>query len=175
MDDDGITTQEREPRPLAQWVDDSAVALAFYGSIVYLAVVSSLGSQADPPPPSEAIASTVAAASVLYVAHVFAAIVPQVARAGRLHVRRLGEAMRHDMPLLLTALVPITPLCLAAVRWVSSGTGYRLGVRLTMAMLFGFAVGLGRRDGLSWPRSTIAGIAIVAVMTILIWLESRVH
>jgi hypothetical protein len=156
-------------------IDDAEVTLAFYGSIVYLSVVSSLGSQATPPPPRVAIGSTAAAASVLYVAHVFAAIVPRAARAGRLKPSELGVALRHDLPLLACALVPIIPLLLAALNALSFDDGYRLSVRLTMALLFGLAVALGRRDGLPWPRAAAAGVIIISIAGIMIWLESLVH
>lgn len=156
-------------------MDEAEVTLAFYGSIVYVAVVSSLGSQSPPPPPTVAIGSTVAAASVLYAAHVFAAMVPRAARAGRLHARDLGAALGHDLPLLACALVPITPLLLATGNAVSYDVGYRLSVRLTMALLFALAVALGRREGLPWPRAAAASFVIIGLTAILIWLESLVH
>ena len=47
-------------RPL---IDDTEVTLAFYGSIVYLAIVSAFGSQREPPGPTVAISAIVATAS----------------------------------------------------------------------------------------------------------------
>ena len=157
------------------WVDDVEVTLAFYGSIVYLAVVSALGAQSTPPAPQAAISAVVATATVLYIAHVFAAIVPKVARAGRLHASDLRSALAHDVPLLLSAIVPIVPLSLAAWDVVEVDTGYRLSVRLSIALLFGLAVSLSRRDGLSWRRALVAGAVIIVVAVVVIWLESHVH
>lgn len=156
-------------------IDDVEVTLAFYGSIVYLAVVSALGAQVTPPSPTAAISATVAAATVLYIAHVFAALVPRAARAGRLHAKDLRGALAHDVPLLLCVLVPIAPLALAAWDLVAVDTGYRSSVRLTVVLLFGLAVSLSRRDGLPWTRALVAGLVIIAVAVVVIWLESHVH
>jgi hypothetical protein len=156
-------------------VDDEEVTLAFYGSIVYLAVVSALGSRPDPPSPETAISAVVATGTVLYIAHVFAAVVPRAARAGRLHAADLRHGLEHDLPLLLSLVVPIAPLALAAWDVIALGTAYRLSVRLTLAMLFWLAVSLSRRDGLSWKRAIIAGLIIIAIAVVVIWLESHVH
>lgn len=160
---------------IRRWVDDTEISLAFYGSIVYLAVVSALGSQTLPPSPAGAISAVVASGSVLYVAHVFAALVPRAARAGRLHRGDLLAALRHDAPLLASLVVPVTPLLLATWGVLSVGTGYRLSVRVTIGMLFVLAVTLSRRDGLPWGRAIVAGIVIIAIAVAVIWLESRVH
>jgi hypothetical protein len=162
-------------RDLRTLIDDEEVTLAFYGSIVYLAVVSALGSQAEPVRPLAAISTLAATATVLFVAHVFSALVPRSARAGRLHLSELTSAFRHDAPLLACAIVPATPLVLAAWEMVAVDRGYRLSVRLTIAMLFGLAVMLSRRDGLSWVRAVVAGLVIIALASGVIWLESRVH
>ena len=58
---------------------------------------------------------------------------------------------------------------------IEPGTAYRLSVRLTIAMLFMLAVDLSRRDGLGWGRSLGAGTVIIAITTLVIWLESHVH
>ena len=100
-------------RDLRSLIDDAEVTLAFYGSIVYLALVSALGAQADPPSPTAAISAVIATASVLYIAHVFAALVPKAARKGQLHGADLTASLRHDVPLLLSAIVPVIPLLLA--------------------------------------------------------------
>jgi hypothetical protein len=156
-------------------IDDVEVTLAFYGSIVYLAVVSALGSQSKQPTASTAISAVVATATVLYIAHVFAALVPKAARAGRLRGHDLLKALEHDVWLLVAALVPIVPLALAAAGAVELDTGYTLSVRLSIALLFGLAVTLSRRDGLSWARALVAGLAIIAVAVVVIYLESHVH
>jgi hypothetical protein len=156
-------------------IDDAEVTLAFYGSIVYLAVVSSLGSQHEPPSPVAAIGAVVATATVLFIAHVFAALVPKAARAGRLHLADLGAVFRHDLPLIVTVVVPVIPLAAASWGVVEPDTGYRWSVRITIAMLFALAVTLSRRDGLGWGRASSAGIVIVAVTIVVIYLESHVH
>jgi hypothetical protein len=163
------------PRTGDRRIDDVEVTLAFYGSIVYLAVVSALGSQASQPEPTTAISAVVATATVLYIAHVFAALVPKAARAGRFHAAHLRAALAHDLPLLLSVVVPVAPLCLAAWDVVGLETGYRLSVRLTIGLLFVLAVSLSRRDGLSWKRALVAGAIIIAVTIVVIWLESHVH
>jgi hypothetical protein len=157
------------------FLDDVEVTLAFYGSIVYLALVSSLGSQSDQPAPAVAISALVATATVLYIAHVFAALVPKAARAGRLHWVDLRRALAHDVPLMLSVLIPVAPLSLAGAGVLSLDTAYRLSVRVTIALLFGLAVSLSRRDGLSWARSLVAGVIIIAIAVGVIWLESRLH
>lgn len=162
-------------RDLRTLIDDTEVTLAFYGSIVYLALVSALGAQSDPPSPTAAISAVIATASVLYIAHVFAALVPKAARKGQLHGADLGASLRHDVPLLISAIVPVIPLLLASRKIVDVDTGFRLSVRVTIALLFGLAVTLSRRDGLSWKRSLIAGAAIMAIATGVIWLEAQVH
>jgi hypothetical protein len=158
-------------RALRTLIDDTEVTLAFYGSIVYLAIVSAFGSQREPPDPAIAISAILATASVLYIAHVFAALVPRAAR----HGAHLASALRHDLPLLLSVVVPAIPLGLAAAGAISVSTGYKVGVRLTLASLFGLAVLLSRRDGLSWSRALTAGLAIIALTIVVIWLESNVH
>jgi hypothetical protein len=162
-------------RSLRAWVDDTEVTLAFYGSIVYLAVVSSLGAQAVPPAPAVAASAVIASAVVLYIAHVFASLVPKVARAGRLHGPDLIASIRHDLPLVVSVIVPTLPLVLAAQGAVADLTAYRLSVRLTIAMLFALAVTLSRRDGLPWGRSVVAGLVIVGIAIAVTWLESQVH
>jgi hypothetical protein len=156
-------------------IDDPEVTLAFYGSILYVATVSALGAQDVPPDPAVAMGTIFAEASVLYIAHVFAAFVPKLARAGRAHVPDLLHALRHDLPLLLSALVPILPLFLGSTDVVSTETGYRMSVRLTLGMLFVLAVAVGRRDGLSWTRSLVAGAVILGATIGVIWLESLLH
>jgi hypothetical protein len=165
----------RAVRVLRTLIDDTEVTLAFYGSIVYLAIVSAFGSQQQPPDPTVAISAIVATASVLYIAHVFAGLVPRAARHGRLHRAHLASALRHDLPLLLSVIVPVIPLGLAAAGQISVESGYRFGVRLTLAALFALAVQLSRRDGLSWSRALAAGAVIIAVTIVVIWLESHVH
>jgi hypothetical protein len=156
-------------------IDDTEVALAFYGSIVYLAVVSSLASQRPQPEPMVAIAAVVSAATVLFIAHTFAAVVPKVARAGKLHRHHLIDVLRHDAPLLMTCAIPVIPLALAAWEVVPVDTGYRLSVRLTLGLLLVLAIGLGRRDGLAWKRAVGAGITIIVITAVVIWLESLAH
>jgi hypothetical protein len=72
-------------------------------------------------------------------------------------------------------VVPAIPLGLAAAGVISVSSGYRFGVRLTLASLFGLAVLLSRRHGLSWSRALTAALAIMAVTIVVIWLESHVH
>jgi hypothetical protein len=162
-------------RDFRSLIDDTGVTLGFYGAIVYLAVVSALESQDHPPAPRTAASAVVATATVLYIAHVFAGLVPRFARAGRLRPHDLRAALRHDALLLVSALVPMAPLLLAVRGFVSVDTGYRLSVRLTLAMLFLLALTLSRRSRLPWSRSVAAGIIIIAVTVGVIWLESHVH
>lgn len=156
-------------------IDDVEVTLIFYGSIVYLAVISALGSQPTQPSPLGAISAVVASATVLYMAHVFTALVPRVARAGRFSWADLRAALWHDFPLLASVAVPVLPLLLAAWGVIAADTGYRLSVRLTIVLLFAIAVVLSRRDGLSWRRALIAGLVIIAIAIMVILLESQVH
>ena len=162
-------------RDLRSLIDDTVVTLVFYGSIVALAVASALGAEDRPPRPSSGISVILATATVLYVGHVFAALVPKAARAGRLHKGHLAAALLHDVPLLLSVIVPVAPLALAAAGAVSVARGYQLSVRSTLAMLFVLALTLGRRDGLSWGRSLAAGVSIILIATVVIVLESLVH
>jgi hypothetical protein len=163
------------PRAARKRIDETEVTLATYGSVIYLSVVSVLEADDGPPHPSVAIGAVVAAATVLYVTHVFTGLVPRVAKAGRLHAADLTHALRHDVPLLLSAVVPVVPLLLAEWETISVETAYRLSIRVTIAMLFGLAVTLGRREGLGWGRALAAGAVIIAVTTVVIWLESLVH
>jgi hypothetical protein len=162
----------RDPRSP---IDDTVVTLVFHGSIVALAVVSALGAEDRPPPPTSGISVVVASATVLYVSHVFAALVPRAARAGHLRREHLAAALQHDAPLLLSVIVPVVPLALAATGVVPVARGYQLSIRSTLAMLFVLALTLGRRDGLSWGRSLAAGGSIIVVATAVIVLESMVH
>ena len=77
--------------------------------------------------------------------------------------------------LLLSVVVPLIPLGLAATGAISVDSGYRAGVRLTLAALFGLGVSLSRRDGLSWSRALTASAVIIAVTILVIWLEAHVH
>jgi len=156
-------------------LDDVEVTLTFYGSIIYLAVMSALGSQSAPPPPQVAISTLVATAMVLYIAHVFTALVPKTARAGHLHGIDFRAALAHDTPLLIAALVPIAPLALAAWEVIDIVAAYQFSVRLTIALLFALAIALSRREGLSWGRSLIAGLVIIVIAIVVITLESLVH
>jgi hypothetical protein len=160
---------------LRSLIDDTEVTLAFYGSIVYLAIVSAFGSLQQPPDPTVAVSAIVATATVLYIAHVFAALVPRVARQGHLRGRDIAGALRHDIPLLVSVVVPAIPLLLASAGVISVESGYRFGVRLTLALLFVLAVTLSRRDGLAWSRALAAGTVIIVVTVVVIWLESNVH
>jgi hypothetical protein len=160
---------------MAYRIDEEEVTLAFYGSIVYLAVVSSLGAQRPQPRPAVAIGAVVSTATVLFIAHAFAALVPRAAKAGRIHRNHLTEVLSHDAPLLLTCAIPLIPLVLGASNAVAVETAYRLSVRITIALLFGLAIMLGRRDGLAWSRAVGAAAAIIVLTTVIIWLESRVH
>ena len=154
---------------------DAAVGLALYGSITYAAVVAALGAQQIPPRAGPAISAVAATASVLYVAHVFASLAPQAARAGRLRAHDLARGLAHDSALLVSAAVPAGPFVLALTDRIAITTAYAASVRLTMAMLFIVTVALGRRDGLGWARSTVSGVAIVATTVLITWLETHVH
>jgi hypothetical protein len=154
---------------------DSQVGLAFYGCIVYVAVVAALASQADQPHALSAISAVVATASVLYVAHVFSSVVPKAARAGRLHPDDLVHALRHESPLLASVTVPAAPFLLVLLGAVTLPTAYRLSVRLTLTMLFALTVALSRRDGLGWRRSILSGVVIIVVTIAITWLETHVH
>jgi hypothetical protein len=160
---------------MAYRIDEEEVTLAFYGSIVYLAVVSSLGAQRPQPRPAVAIGAVVSTATVLFIAHAFAALVPRAAKAGRIHRHHLREVLGHDAPLLLTCAIPLIPLVLGGSNAVAVETAYRLSVRITIALLFGLAIMLGRRDGLAWSRAVGAAAVIIVLTTVIIWLESRVH
>ena len=160
---------------MAYRIDEEEVTLAFYGSIVYLAVVSSLGAQRPQPRPAVAIGAVVSTATVLFIAHAFAALVPRAARAGRFHRHHLGEVLRQDAPLLVTCAIPLIPLVLAGTEAIAVDTGYRLSVRITIALLVTLAIMLGRRDGLAWPRAIGAAGVIIVATTVVIWLESHVH
>lgn len=162
-------------RDLHSLIDDTEVTLAFYGSIVYLAIVSAFGSQQQLPDPMVAVSAIVATATVLYIAHVFAALVPRFARQGHLRGRDIAATLRHDVPLLVSVVVPAVPLLLAAAGTITVESGYQLGVRLTLALLFVLAVMLSRRDGLAWNRAFAAGAVIIVVTIVVIWLESHVH
>ena len=100
---------------------------------------------------------------------------PRVARQGNLHRRDVAHVLRHDLPLLASVVVPTIPLVLAATGMIPVESGYRIGVRLTLALLFTLAVMLSRRDGLAWNRALAAGAVIIAVTIVVIWLESHVH
>jgi hypothetical protein len=163
------------PRAARRRIDETEVTLATYGSVIYLSVVAVLAADDGPPHPSLAIGAVVATATVLYVTHVFTGLVPRVAKAGRLHAADLTHALRHDVPLLISAVVPIVPLLLAEWETISVETAYRLSIRVTIGLLFGLAVTLGRREGLGWGRALAAGAVIIAVTTVVIWLESLVH
>jgi hypothetical protein len=154
---------------------DTEIGLAFYGCIVYVAVVAALEGQARPPGPASAMAAVIAAACVLFVAHVFAALVPKAARAGRLHPRDLAHATRHDAPLLLAVIVPILPFVLALSNVLEPQAAYRLSVRLTLALLFVLTIALSRSEGLGWVRSIVSGVAIIVVTVAITWLETHVH
>jgi len=106
---------------------------------------------------------------------VFAALVPRVARQGHLRGRDVVGALRHDVALLVSAIVPAIPLLLAAAGVIDAESGYRYGVRLTLVLLFVLAVMLSRRDGLAWNRAVVAGAVIIVVTIVVIWLESHVH
>jgi hypothetical protein len=163
------------PRAARRRIDETEVTLATYGSVIYLSVVSVLAADDGPAHPSVAIGAVVATATVLYVTHVFTGLVPRVAKAGRLHAADLTHALQHDVPLLLSAVVPVVPLLLAEWETISVETAYRLSIRVTIGLLFGLAVTLGRREGLGWGRALAAGAVIIAVTTVVIWLESLVH
>jgi hypothetical protein len=156
-------------------LDDTELTLIFYGAIIYLAVVAALGSQTTSPPPQVAISTLVATATVLYMAHVFTSLVPKAARAGKLHARDFRAALAHELPLVLTAIVPILPLALAALDVVDVETGYQLSVRLSIGLLFILAVSVSRRDGLTWGRALVAGAVIIVIAVVVITLESMVH
>jgi hypothetical protein len=162
-------------KDLRTLVDDEEVTLAFYGSIVYVAVVAALGAQDEPVHPPAAISAIVGSATVLFTAHAFAALVPRAARAGRLHAADLARTLRHDAPLLISAIVPVVPLLLAAWGVLSLDRGYRLSVRFTMLTLFGLATIVGRRDGLPWSRAIVAAAVIILITVVVIWLETQVH
>jgi hypothetical protein len=158
------------------WVRaDTHVGLAFYGAIVYVAVVAALEAQHEPPDSMSAIGAVVATASVLFVAHVFAALVPKTARAGRLHPADLAQSLRHDSPLIITVVVPVIPFVLSLSNVVELETAYRLSVRCTLAMLFGLTVALSRSEGLGWVRAALSGAVILCVTITITWLETHVH
>jgi hypothetical protein len=52
---------------LRSLIDDTEVTLAFYGSIVDLAIVSAFGSQREPPNPMVAISAVIIAVTIVVI------------------------------------------------------------------------------------------------------------
>ena len=159
---------------LRRLVHDAAVTRAFYGSVVYASVVTVMAAEAQQPSARRAIAAVVGTALILYVAHGFSELVPRIVHAGRLTRGDLAHVAVAELPLLIVALVSIAPLAAAASGVVDLSSGYRLSVGLTVAALFVLAIAFCVRDGLSWSRSLVAALAIVAATAVVIYLEALV-
>jgi len=156
------------------WAHDEAVTRAFYGAVVNVAVVTVFAAEAFQPRPVKAIGGVVVSAIVLFIAHGFAEMVPRVAHTGRLTGSDLREVCVDESPLLGIAIVPIVPLALGVVGALDQSAAYRSSVGLTLVALFLLAVGLCRRDGLSWGRTIAAGTAILAGTSLVIYLEALI-
>ncbi len=159
---------------LRRWIHDAAVTRAFYGSVVYAAVVTVFAAEQLQPPPAKAIGGVVASAVILFVAHAFAELVPRVVHAGRLQGADVGHVAVTELPLLVVALVPIVPLALGAAGALSQSTAYLVSVRVTLLALFVLAAALCRREGLSWGRSLGAAAGILVATSVVIVLEAMI-
>jgi hypothetical protein len=159
---------------LRRFIRDDAVTRAFYGSVVYAALVSVFAAEAVQPPPGRAIGGVVLTAVILFVAHGFAELVPRVVHAAGFRWADLRHVARAETPLLVTAIVPVAPLLLGAFEVVSPATAYRASLLTTLAGLFLLATALCRRDGLGWGRSLGAGAGILAATSVVIALEAWV-
>jgi hypothetical protein len=160
--------------PLRRWIHDAAVTRAFYGSVVYASVVTVMAAEDQQPPAQTAMAAVVGTALILYVAHGFSELVPRIVHAGRLTGGDLAHVAAMEVPLLLVALVPILPLAAASIGVLDLSTGYRWSVGLTVGALFVLAIAFCVRDGLSWSRSLVAALSIVAATAVVIYLEALV-
>jgi hypothetical protein len=159
---------------LREWIHDAAVTRAFYGSVVYAAVVTVFASEQVQPPVTRAIGGVVATAVILYIAHGFSELVPRIVHAGRLARGDVAHVAVAELPLLIVALVPIAPLAAGAWGVLATPTAYRLSVVVTLVALFVLATALCVRNGLSWARSLGAGIGILVATSVVIWLEALV-
>lgn len=159
---------------LRRWIHDAAVTRAFYGAVVYAAVVTVFAAETIQPPAMKAIGGVIATAMILYVAHAFSELVPRIVHAGRLTRGDTAHVAVAELPLLVVALVPIAPLTAAVAGLLAIPDAYRVSVRVTLLALFVLATTLCRRDGLSWPRSLGAGAGILAATSVVIVLEAAV-
>jgi hypothetical protein len=156
------------------WAHDEAVTRAFYGAVVNVAVVTVFAAESLQPPPAKAIGGVVVSAVILFIAHGFAELVPRIARSGRLTRSDLRTVSVDEFPLLAVAVIPIVPLALGAMGALDQSAAYRVSVGVTLLALFLLAIGLCRREGLSWGRTFAAGLAIAAGTSLVIYLEALI-
>jgi hypothetical protein len=161
-------------------VDDALAARqrrlgrAIYGGVLYLTLLVVLAAQEPPPERVEIVLIIGVSALVYYVAHVYAACVPALAQAGRFHRGTIAHACRDELPILVAALIPLSPLVVHAAGVIGVEEAYLFAVFLTLAVLMLYVLVEGRRAGLSWFRTMITAALVLLVGIVVLLLELAV-
>jgi hypothetical protein len=150
-------TVRPEPSPTTRGRPDLAGAI--YGTLLSTAVVAGFSEEESVDPLEIAIAVLVTG-FVFWLAHVYAAVLPQGYSTGR---RATGAEMRgravQEWPMVQAAVPPVLVLLLGSVGALSKQEAVTVAIALGVLALFGWGLVIGGREGLG--RLARVGVAVV--------------
>lgn len=159
-----------DPDPVRK---EHLAAGAIYGVVAYLAILVLL--EEDHTDPKDAIAILVGSAIVYWLAHVYAHLLPRMAAAGRLRSGRFWETAADQIGILAVVIVPVFPLALGVIGFLSGRTAVRAAIAAGVASLGVFAIWQARESGLTWGRSLVIAAGLLLAGIGLLWLEVSLH
>jgi hypothetical protein len=161
-----------EPPPSESGDPYAALSGTVYGCIIYLAVLAVLSEERPPPTDGETAIVLLTTATVYWVAHVYAHIVPFLALGRPTHLRR---SMVLELPVLAAVVVPLVPIALHAVGLFSDRLVFELATGSTLVVLFVTVLLLGRKGGRTWVSALTAGGAVLVSGLLVVALKAALH
>jgi hypothetical protein len=155
-------------------VDPQLAAGAVYGTLLALGVIAAF-SEEDRVRAGEVLGGVLATTIVYWLTHAYAqfvarrALTPEGPWTGQLR-----DGLRHELPILESAIPPALALLGGIVGLWSHRTGIDLALAVGIAELLGWGLALGRRAGQSWPLAAGTGALVAAMGIVLVGLKALV-
>ena len=151
------------------------IAAAIYGQILVTAVVAALSED-----PAAAIGYLLLSAAttvlVLWIAHVYAAVIAQgIHLERRMEGADLRAVAVTELPMLTTAIPTLAILLLGVLGVFSRNTTVSLAVGAGVVTLVGWGVFFGRTAGESWLSAASSGAINGSLGLVIVALKAIVH
>lgn len=128
------------------------IASAVYGIVISLAVIGAW--YADPTSGAlETLTSVLATLVVFWIAHTYAHVVGQGLAIGKASFPQIGEALRHDWPIVQSGFLPIAVLALGSLELIEERLSMLLAIVAGGLVLTVLSIAMARAAGRTWLQS----------------------